>query len=80
MRGREGEAWGGEEEQKSKILPEDLTPQLDTEPAAFRLTQIASGQICGYSSRSSQRLVYTVRALPRDREPLSECPFFVVSE
>lgn len=32
---------GGEKEQKSKILPETLTPQLDTEPTAFRLRHIS---------------------------------------
>lgn len=65
---------------QSKILPEAVTPQLDTEPTAFRLRHITSGQIRGYSSRSSPKLVYTVRTLQHDREPLSECPFFVVSE
>lgn len=28
---------GGEKEQRSQILPKALTPQLDTEPTAFRL-------------------------------------------
>lgn len=65
---REGDGTGGErEEQKGKLLSEALTPQLDTERAAFRLT---SGQICGYSSRRNPKLVCTVRILQHNRGPL----------
>lgn len=39
--GERGRVQGGEKEQKSKIPPETLTPQLDTEPTAFRLRHIS---------------------------------------
>lgn len=57
-------------EQKGKLLSEALIPQRGTEPAAFRLRHITSGQICGYSSRRKPKLVCTVRILQHDRRPL----------
>lgn len=59
-----------EKEQKRKPLPEAVTPQLDTELAAFRLSSLRSEQTCGYSSRRNQKLACTVRILHRAREPL----------
>lgn len=67
---RERDGTGAEKGQRSKVLPEALTPQLDTEPAAFRLRPNTSGQICGYSSRRNQKLVCTVRILHHHGEPL----------
>lgn len=76
-----GMAQGGEKEPLSELLPGGvLTPQLDTEPAAFRLRHITQGQIREHSSTRSPKLVCTVRILQHDREPRSECPFFVASE
>lgn len=45
----------------------------------FGPRHITSGQICGYSARRNQKLVYPVRNLWCDREPPSECPFPAVS-
>jgi len=72
---REGERHGEGRRNKSKILPEALTPQLHTESTAFRLRHITSGQIGRCPSRRNQKLVHTVRNPQRDTEPPSECPF-----